>query len=285
MLELAAAEYRLVLAPERGGSVLRFDWRGQPLFRPVCGASILDVASFPLVPFSNRIAWGRFRMGERDVALRPNFPGSDHPHVLHGFGWLAPWDVAEVAQNRAVLVHGYPGGEWPWPYRAEQRFELDERGLAMILSVTNLGIDPMPAGLGFHPYFPRDRDTVYRGLHRGEWQNDADCLPQHLIERATPVDWWDGAPAGSRCVDTAYEGREGVLSIRWPGRGYGVGICPSDNLARTVVYTPAGQDFLCVESVSHMTDAFNREMGDTGHVQLAPGDTEQVNLIVRAEAI
>lgn len=285
MLVLAADEYRLTLAPERGGAVLCFDWCGQPLFRPASGPSIFDVGSFPLVPFSNRIDRGCFHAGGKDVVLSPNFPGFDHPHTLHGFGWLAPWDVMEAAPDRALLVHHYPGGEWPWPYRAEQGFALDERGLSMTLSVTNLGNDPMPAGLGFHPYFPRDPDTVYLGLHRGEWQNDADCLPRHLVERPVPVDWWQGAPAGSRCVDTVYGGREGVLSIRWPGRGYGVRMTPSDNLSYTVVYTPVEQDFLCVEPVSHETDAFNRDTDRNGCVQLAPGDIVEASLVITAEIV
>ncbi len=64
-LTLEAQGYRLELAPERGGSVLRLDWRGEPLLRPLCGNTIFDVASFPLVPFSNRIARGRFNTGLR----------------------------------------------------------------------------------------------------------------------------------------------------------------------------------------------------------------------------
>jgi aldose 1-epimerase len=89
VLELAAGDYRLVLQPEIGGSVAGFHWRDEPVFRPACGPSVLDAACFPLAPFSNRIAHGRFRFGGREVALAPNFPDSDHPHPLHGFGWLA----------------------------------------------------------------------------------------------------------------------------------------------------------------------------------------------------
>ena len=59
MIELKAGEYFLALEPERGGSIARFGWRGQDLMRPTCGPSVLDVACFPLVPFSNRIAHGR----------------------------------------------------------------------------------------------------------------------------------------------------------------------------------------------------------------------------------
>jgi aldose 1-epimerase len=93
VLELAAGDYRLVLQAKLGGSVATFHWRDKPVFRPACGPSVLDTACFPLAPFSNRIAHGRFSFGGREVALAPNFPDSDHPHPLHGFGWLAAWET------------------------------------------------------------------------------------------------------------------------------------------------------------------------------------------------
>ena len=257
MLTLEAGDYRIDIAPERGGSVLRFDWRGMPLFRRTEGPSVLDAACFPLLPFSNRIALGRFRAGERTLALAPNFPGTDHPHTLHGFGWLAPWKVTKADGSSATLAHQYPGGEWPWPYRAEQRFELCRDGLTMTLSVVNLAEEAMPAGLGFHPYFPRDADTVYHGLHRGEWQNNADCLPERLDQRDEARDWWEGAAVGKRSVDTVYTDRTGPLRIDWPCRGVSMEMIADPVFRHTVVYSPEDADFFCVEPVTHGTDAVN----------------------------
>ncbi|MET0365504.1 MAG: aldose 1-epimerase [Sphingobium sp.] len=282
---LSAGEYRLDLAPERGGAVLRFDWRGTPLFRPVCGPSILDTACFPLVPFSNRIAHGRFQAGDRAVSLAPNFPDSDHPHCLHGFGWLSAWEVMEADGRSAVLRHRYPDGEWPWPYVAEQQLRLDAEGLTMALSVTNEGDAPMPAGLGFHPYFPRDPDTLYRGLHRGEWQNSADGLPERLDLRSEAQDWWDGAPVGSRAVDTLYTDREGALLLAWPSRDLALEMIPSPSLRHSVVDSPAGRDFFCVEPVTHMTNALNRADAEGGMDWLAPGETLSASVRMAARPL
>lgn len=264
MLELAAADYRLAIDPARGGSILRFDWRGEPLMRPACGPSILDVACFPLVPFSNRIADGRFAADGVDVRLKPNFPGSSHPHPLHGFGWLSDWAVRESAASSIMLEHSYEAAEWPWSYRARQCFILDETGLKVMLSLNNLSDAAMPAGLGLHPYFPRNAQTVYRGLHRGEWQNDAGCLPVRLDEHAEAVDWWHGTPVATRAVDTAYAHREGALTVSWPDRALELSIEPSANLAHTVVYSPPGADYFCAEPVSHATDAVNSRRDDNG---------------------
>lgn len=271
MIELSAGEYRLALAPERGGSILDFRWRGEALMRPVCGPSILDVACFPLVPFSNRIAHGRFVADGRVIRLSPNFPGADHPHPLHGFGWLAQWDVLDRSASSAMLEHRHSGAEWPWPYQAEQRISLDERGLLLQLSVANLGGSPMPAGLGFHPYFPCNAVMRYRGLHRGEWTTSAEGLPVSLGLRNESLDWWQGLPADQRNVDTVYVGREGPLSLVWPDRRLAVTIEPSSLLDYTAVYIPAGASFMCVEPVSHATNAINRAPGAGRMTMLPPG--------------
>ena len=273
MQELAAADYRLTVAPERGGSILRFDWRGLPIMRPVCGPEITDVGCFPLVPFSNRIANGRFRLDGRDVRLSPNFRGS-HPHPLHGFGWQSAWQVIRQTGNAISMEHTYSGGAWPWQYRAEQTFTLGADGLTMDLSIRNESPDPMPAGLGFHPYFRRDACTRYLGLHRGEWQNDGDCLPRQLDLNGEPLDWWHGRPVGTRSVDTVYTERVGPLEIFWPDRDLSLTVACSDELAHTVVLSQPGQDFFCVEPVTNMTDAFNRG----GFHLLGSGETLRINV-------
>lgn len=257
MIALEAGDYRLELDPARGGSILRCDWRGQPLMRPVCGSSIFDVACFPLVPFSNRIANGIFAAHGRQVRLAPNFPGSDHPHTLHGFGWSSPWNVVVADARSCTIEHRHAAGEWPWSYVARQTVRLEAEGIVLGLSLRNGGDSAMPAGLGFHPYFPRDADTVYRGRHHGEWQTGADGLPLSLDSRATAIDWWAGAAVGQRAVDTVYAEREGDLIITWPSRGYALQLAPSPQLRHTVVYTPPNMDFFCIEPVSHRTDAVN----------------------------
>ena len=148
----------------------------------------------------------------------------------------------------------------------------------MALALTNLSDQPMPAGLGFHPFFARTAATRYRGLHRGEWHNSADCLPETLVLRESPHDWWQGSTVGARSVDTVYVQRDGPLSIDWPDRGLKLVMTPSANLAFTALYTPRGEDWFCVEPVSHMTDAVNRDGEGSGLVWLPPGETLSASL-------
>jgi aldose 1-epimerase len=260
-INLASHGYALSLAPETGGGVVRFAWEGEDIFRPARGGDVLDSGCFPLVPFSNRIAGSRFAFGGEEICLAPNHPHATGDPVLHGFGWLAAWAVEAAEPERAVLRYDHLADAWPWGFTARASFALDKLGLLARIELHNRSARAMPAGLGFHPFFPRTASTRYIGWHRGEWEVDADCLPLRLDERSEGRDWWDGQPADTRIVDTAFVGRTGPLRIEWPERGVGAVIAPSEDLNYTVVYVPAGEDYLCVEPVSHATDALNRDPG------------------------
>ena len=280
LIELSAGDYAVAVDAERGGSVARLDWRGQAVFRASRPGSILETGCFALVPFCNRIADGRFAVGQDRHRLDPNLPGSDHPHPLHGFGWLQPWSVQSASAHAATIRHGHAAGQWPFAYEAVQEFRVEPDGVTMALSATNLSQAAMPCGLGFHPYFPREADAGYHALHRGEWQTSDQGLPMTLNEADQPIDWWHGAPVGTRTVDTNYTGRAGPIRLTWPGRALTVELAPSDNLPFTTVYTPQGADFFCVEPVSHATDAINRAPDSL--TWLPPGQTMTVSVTLRA---
>jgi len=272
-LAIAAGDYWLVASPARGGSILSFTWRGEAVMRETTGTGILDVACFPLVPFSNRIAGGRFRWLGREVALPLNQPDVEPAHPIHGYGWLAEWAVIDVAEDRLVLSHARTGDAWPWPYRADLTYALDAGGLTARLALTNCGDEAMPAGLGFHPYFPRTAQTRYIGLHRTRWLGEGNPLPASREQRAEAADWWEGQPVATRPQDTIYAGREGPLRIVWPERSMTVVIEPSPNLPLTAVYVPGDADWFCAEPVNHLTDAVNGRDPDGPMPSLAPGAT------------
>lgn len=278
-LHLSAGAYALDLEPEEGGAVARFDWNGVALFRPRCGNGPLNASCFPLAPFSNRIAFGRFSANGRAIELTPNFPGSDHPHVLHGFGWLKPWAVQEAKASSATLSYHHDADSWPWTFAAEQKFSLSPNGLRHDISIQNLGSTAMPAGVGVHPYFARTPRTRYVGLHRGEWRTSSDGLPLNLSEKEHAEDWWQGQSVSARAVDTVYIGREGPLMISWPERNVRLFIEPSPELSFTTVYTPADADFFCIEPVSHETNAVNSAHSSTGLRWLEPGENFAAHII------
>ena len=71
---------RLTLDPQRGGAIREFDWHGQAIFRPMpvmAGDDPFDMACFPMVPFVNRVAHGRFSFCGRAQSALPGALGRD----------------------------------------------------------------------------------------------------------------------------------------------------------------------------------------------------------------
>jgi aldose 1-epimerase len=249
----------------------------------IAAADARGMACYPLVPFSNRIRNGRFRFEDRDIRLPLNY--RPHPHVIHGHGWQAPWQVAGTTDTTARLQYRHAADAWPWDYLAEQLFTLDDRGLAIAISITNLSDRPMPAGLGLHPYFPRDATTSVSGTVEGLWESDAEVMPTRLVPADTV--WQKGRPlqADAVALDNCFTGWGKTLDINWGGQGRALRMDARGPLDFLIVFTPPGQDFFCAEPVSHCIDAFNlaAERDDTGLVSLAPNETLGAEVTFRPE--
>ena len=165
VITLRADGFGLRLAPEAGGMVTRYwleresgvwEW-----LRPASEVAVPQrdgylAAAFPLVPFSNRIRGGRFRFDGRDVALPLNRP--PERHAIHGQGWQAAWTPREVSTTTALLEFR-TRPRLARAYRATQRFVLSSTNLTVELALENESDAPMPAGLGWHPYFLRTPRT------------------------------------------------------------------------------------------------------------------------------
>ena len=194
---LRAGELELMVDAARGGSIMAFRDRGFDLMRPWDGVSDdpRSFASFPLVPFSGRVDHARFRFGGTTYDLAANFP--PEPHAIHGDGWTSPWELVAATATSAELelVHDGPGDVLR--YRATQIFWLYPDRLEIAMSVTNRGPEPMPFGLGHHPYFG-DRDQARLSAEvGGVWLPDDLNLPQPAGAGAGAVGL-PPAPAGGR---------------------------------------------------------------------------------------
>lgn len=269
-IALAAGGLRVELSPAVGGSVAAFMVRGQPVFRPAPPDfdDVLQAACFPLVPYSNRVFDGRFEFAGRNVVLARNNPPQRHP--LHGLGWRNAWAVEAASAAAARLAFDWPGGDWPWPFRAEQAFALEDGELTIALSVTNLADSPMPAGLGLHPYFPCPPGTVLDAAVEEVWTVDADLFPNG---RQAPTGRYDleRREIHHADLDNGYGGWAGEATIAWPD-GAGVRIRSAERYFQ--VYAPVTEDVLCAEPVSHANGALNANDADRpklGLKTLEPG--------------
>ncbi|MEZ5946264.1 MAG: aldose 1-epimerase [Hyphomonas sp.] len=248
------------------------------------GTHPLETAGFPLFPFSGRINHGCFAWNGRTVQLAPNFPPESH--AIHGQAWLKPWDLEHLESGLAHLSYRHAQDEWPWAYRAEQSFELTGRGLRLTLSISNLSDETMPAGLGWHPYFPR-QDALLSADVSGIWTAASGMIPDQLAPLTAPNNLRSARPVDLLDLDNAFTVSAGQTGIAWPARQMRVRMEASGRLNHLVVYVPKGQDFFCVEPVSHAPDAVNSVYGreTTGLRELAPGENLSASIDIAVERI
>jgi aldose 1-epimerase len=264
LLSLSSGPLLLLLAPDVGGSIARFDHRTEqgekiPIFRGVDStddgpaANILDRASFPLVPFCNRIRGGGFRFRNRKVTLSENLPGEASP--IHGQGWLNPWEVVSAGPAGAELRFRHRAGEWPWAYEAQQRFELDDAGLTVVLSCTNQSEGPMPCGLGQHPYLPCTAETRLDTEAAWVWTTDEQLLPVTKVPAEGDYDLRDRRICGQG-LDNGFGGWSGRARIETPAIPFAVEISSPD-APYLQIYSPGSGGFFAAEPVSHANAALN----------------------------
>lgn len=283
MITIRAGEYELVLAPGIGGSIASFTHRGDPILRGAeAPNSPLDCGCFPLVPYCNRIRGGRFNFRGTTVEIAPNMKGDPSP--LHGQGWLGPWLVESQTRDGACLFFAHQPGEWPWAYEARQTFRLGEAGLEAEIVCRNLSGEPMPCGLGFHPYFPCDVRTRIDTHADMVWEVDENVLPTGTAP-ATGRYALDGRPACARGLDNGYGGWSGEMQLI---DGERVRLMASPDARFFQIYSPAQGGLLAAEPVSHANAALNEpeeQWPALGLRVLEPGEAMRLRMSLRVQTV
>lgn len=285
LVTLTAGAMVLDIVPEIGGSIWRFEIDGVPILRGAGdGATgVLDGGCFPLVPYVNRIRGGRFTCAGREVVLAPNMPGDPSP--LHGQGWLAAWNVETVSATTAKLGFTHAAGEWPWTYEAEQLFALDERGLTATLICRNLSAEPMPCGLGFHPYHPCNETTRLGTEVAGAFTVDEHILPVERVAAEGRFDLRDRQVCGQG-LDNGFDGWCGSATMTW---GNGLRLTMRSPTAQFFqLYSPTSGGLFVAEPVTHANCALNEDEArwpDFGLVMLAQDEAMTLEMRIEVEML
>jgi aldose 1-epimerase len=290
---------RLEINPALGAGIADFsirrnggDW---PLMRraePTC-PGFNALACYLLAPWSNRIAGARFRWRGREHPLRPDWPDGS---AIHGLVKDRPWRITERSPCTATLSVSsdeFPPA-FPWRFRADVRYAIWGDTLSVRLSVGHAATagEPMPAGLGFHPFFPRalwdPADEVsIRYAASGRYPASG-MIP---TGRARPDDVTSGlatgAPLPGPGLDDVFLGSPDGAQITWPASGLRLTYSCSASLTHAVLYTGL-PDAFCFEPVTMVNDGFNlaeRGWPDTGVVAVAPGDSLRADWSLRVDTL
>lgn len=295
---LHSARQRLGVLPELGASVAAWQCRHgeqwQDLWRGWDGTSDdrYTLAAFAMLPWCNRISGGGFHYLDKRYAVEPNRLGESYP--IHGDAWLRVWTVTSITSTTLELqVSAMPNASNPYSYVASQTFSLNDSGLDWSLRVTHRGDQPLPYGVGFHPWFWRDDDTRLTAPVGGVWLSGVDPIP--VSETNTLPDDWNltrGISTHGTLIDHCFKHWQGAMSIAWPKRRLALHL-EADPLSTPtgprpvdycVVFRPIEGPSFCFEPVSHVIDAFNLP-GRPGLVELNHGESIVMRLRWRVQVL
>ncbi len=277
---LSSGDYTASVAPACGGALLSWKEKNQDLLRPALENAVLnhaadETAMFPLVPYSNRIRGGSFIYWGIRRSVPKNHLVVEDP--LHGEGWQKQWQVKENNQNTLTLFFEHNGKTaFPFSYEVEQTYTLNENQLIVSMTIKNKGGIPMPCGLGWHPYFLKDEDTVVSFKSKTLWAHE--LAPPRERPIKTPPEWQfeKGLSLQGLELDTCFGGFDGKAEITYPSRKKKIEIKAQSDFGHIVVWSSDDKDFFCLEPVTNTNDAFNlasRGITGTGIKTLEPEET------------
>jgi aldose 1-epimerase len=271
IITLQAGALRLEVAPSLGGALLGLWCDGLPLLRPTPAAalateSVRDCACYPLIPFSNRIAGGRFTFDGIDYDLPRD--QRDQRHALHGTAYAAPWNIQSVGPDSLHLTQSYrPGAKpcWPFAFSAWQIVRLKPDALIIHIGMRNEHAGPAPAGIGLHPYFMRRSGMRLRFLAQCRWLKNEAMIPYARTAIDGAYDHGSSRTIGALALDDCFAGWQRSATLDDPETRLQMVLRASSALDHLIVYTPPDGTSIALEPVSHRPDAINSPvMNDVG---------------------
>lgn len=247
-----------------------------------------------LFPWPNRIEYGKFTFEGKKIQLATPSEGA---HLLHGYVLNRPWQVAGSGSSEAdgawVTCNFKSadfteiGAEWPFPFDVEGTYRLKDGALSVEVKGTNVGDGNMPAGLGYHPYFPLpllpsgDRKTCTVQLPCDTyWPLRDDNVPTgETVAVAGDYALLEKTALGERYYDDVWSGVKfddngwSRCHFEDPDAGVQIVVEADSAFREWVLFAPDSRPVVCFEPYTCTTDAVNLQgLGvDAGLSVLEPG--------------
>jgi aldose 1-epimerase len=237
VVTVRAGHAELTIDPAQGGRLSTLVVDGHEILVTE-GFGPIEWGCYPMAPFAGRIRDGRFAFRGRDYQLETNLP----PNAIHGTVFTQAWDVTARTASRVELAVGLGPG-WPFGGRVAQTVELRSDGLDAALTL--VADEPMPAWLGWHPWFRQEVSGATAELDftaGGMYARGSGGLPTGQLVEPVPRPW-----------DDAFVGVARPPRLTWPG----VLTLEIDSPAPIWVVYDERPDKLCVEPQSAPPDALN----------------------------
>ena len=277
-LRIGNGPMEAVLLPEAGARLHRLRAFGQDLLRTPADADDhlrepFLWGGYVMAPWCNRIAPGATDVHGRTVHLEPNFADGS---AIHGQVYAMPWSEAGPA---TLAVRAGADG-WPWAYEVTLAAEVHDTRLSLRWRLTNLADEPMPAGIGFHPWWRRPVQVrvpgglAYASNVRPAAEPEQVSGAFDLRSLREPADGLDG---------TWTHASGSPVELAWPELGLRASISASGSARYVAVATPRDFDAIALEPQTHAPDGLQRLLDGRadGLAQLQAGEALAFSLQVK----
>ena len=260
VITLQHKKIKLNLLPEIGGRISSLIFDDFHVLRPIPLHDIKSLflykgGSFPLVPFSNRIKNAKFKFNETEFNLNQN----SFPHAIHGHGYLSEWSILEQTNASAKIIYRHHGGKlgWPWSYEITQSIHLNNLSCLMQFKLMNKSKSNMPFGFGIHPFFNFNDEIRLKFKASKEWDGQPEDFPTKTKPIENNFNIRNGRALWKNEKTVCYENFDGKIQIIWPYKKKKITIKADKIFNHLIVHVPKGEEYFCIEPVSHPTNGFN----------------------------
>jgi galactose mutarotase-like enzyme len=213
VIQLRAGSSSATIDPERGARLAGLAVGGRELI--VCAPDADDRTflwgSFLMAPWCGRIAGAAFEWRGRPHRLNASLDGN----AIHGTVWDQAWTVESATAREAVLTARLEPGGWPFAGSVRQRYVLGDAEL--VTSAEILADQPMPAALGWHPWFVRSGgDARLTVLSAHTLETEAMIPTGRRLPVDGTTDLRHGTEIGARLLDHCYTEARSPALVEWP---------------------------------------------------------------------
>ena len=279
---IAEGPLEVVVLPEAGARLHRLRAFGRDvLLTPDDPATHLHDpffwGSYVLAPWCNRIEARPTRIGERVVDLASNFPDGT---AIHGQVYARPW----THDGEGAFRISGGGDGWPWTYDVWMDVEVRGSRLRLYLGLTNTSTDPMPAGMGIHPWFLK---PVRVAVHADRYFADNLATEPEPAPVDGPYDLRNLGPMADGLDGTWASLGEPPVEFAWDELGLRATMRTTPVVPYIVAASPGHIAAVAVEPETHAPQAVRRLLGgETGGLaMLAPGESLQLAIDLAFEQV
>ena len=235
-----------------------------------------------LFPYTGRLKDGKYTLG-----------GKVYEGSIHGFARNFEHTMIRCESNLLVMeLKSNPEtlALWPFPFRLESTFWLDDDTLHHSLRVKNTGDCPFNFGIGFHPGFaiPFDEKHTYGDYElRFDKMESPLCLGTTVGSLSGYETYFLGKNIDSIAIDDQLFANDSHLMVGLHSTTLGVYekdsnravVCDISNAPYNLIWSALGTPkFVCIEPWQSIPTAYSNWEDKPAAACLAPGESYEVSM-------